>query len=199
MASITKTQGIEIVETTLLIAGTVLISDVQDVSTKLAATIFIHFAKVDPNALTTGCEIRIEASAKATGDDQWFPIQTFRSSIAAPVQEQLTGTNNSGDTVLEMVSTTGFAAGQIVFIEASPDVSVSEWARINAVTLNTSVTLVDTLTLSQTGSELWSGAEMYVAQVDLTAIGRIRMVADASNTGRNVVVQAHMVTGDTIG
>lgn len=199
MASITKTQGIEVIETTQLIAGTVLVSDVQDVTTKLAATIFIHLAKIDPNALTTGCEIRIEASAKASGDDQWFPIQTFKSTIAAAVSENLTGTNNSGDTVLEMVSTTGFSAGQLIFIESSPLFESSEWARIASVTLNTSVTLVDELTLTQTGSEIWSGAEMYVAQLDLSAIGRIRVVADASNTGRNVGVQVYMVTGDTIG
>jgi hypothetical protein len=42
-------------------------------------------------------------------------------------------------------------------------------------------------------------AEMYVASVDLTGIGRIRVVADNANSARTIYASALMVTGDSIG
>jgi hypothetical protein len=75
----------------------------------------------------------------------------------------------------------------------------SEFARIKSVSTNASVSIIDGLTNTQTGSTIYNQGEMFTAQLDLTAVGRIRLVADASSTGKTIVVEAFMVTGDTIG
>lgn len=197
MATITKTQGIQLAGVQELTANNVFISTVQDVSTKLAATVFIHFAVVDPaGVLTSGVEFRIEASAKSSGNDQWFPLTKFKTFTAAPEAEAVTAAS-SGSTLVSVADTTNFAVGDLVFLLNGTPAN-SEWGRIQAVSTNASVSLIDTLTNTQTGSTMYDLAELFVAQIDLTAIGRLRLVADAANTNRNTYIEAHMVTGDSI-
>jgi len=198
MATVSKTQGIQILGTQSLTANSVAKSSAQDVSSKLAATIFIHFALVDSTGvLSSGVEFRIEASAKSSGNDQWFPLTKFKTFTAAPATEAVSGTVTSGTTLVTVADTTNLDAGDIVFFK-NRTIGNSEWGRIRSVATNASITLVDSLTYTQTGSVIFDLAEMFSAQIDLTAIGRIRLVADASNTNRETYVEAFMVTGDNI-
>jgi hypothetical protein len=199
MASITKTQGISLLSLQQIAGNSVSISSVQDVTTKLAATIFIHLGRDDTSgALSNGVEFRIEASAKASGDDQWFTLMKFRSNVTVPESEALTGTITSTATSLTLSSTTNLSVGQIILVKNSV-LANSEFARIKSVSTNASVSIIDGLTNTQTGSTIYNQGEMFTAQLDLTAVGRIRLVADASSTGKTIVVEAFMVTGDTIG
>lgn len=197
MATLTKTQGIALASVQELAPNTIFISSVQDVSTKLAATCFIHFAVVDPaGPLSSGVEFRIEASAKSNGNDQWFPLTKFKSFTAPPASEAVTGAS-SGSTLVSVASTANFDVGDVVFFKNTTPGN-SEWGRIRAVSTDASVTLIDTLTNTQTGSTMYDLAEMFTAQIDLTAIGRLRLVADASSTSRSTYIESYMVTGDSI-
>lgn len=198
MATIQKTQGIELIGLQQLNANSVIKSLDFDVSTKLSASIFIHFALIDTaGALSSGVEFRIEASAKSTGDDQWFPLVSYRTSVTAPISKPVSGTLTSGSSLIAITNTSGLSAGNIIFIRNST-LSNSEWARIKLVTTNTNINIIDPLKNTQTGSTVFTAADLFVSQIDLTAIGRIRLVADASNTNRNTVVEVNMVTGDSI-
>jgi len=198
MATVSKTQGTQLLGVQSLAANSVVKSTAQDVSTKLAATIFIHFAVVDPaGALSSGVEFRIEASAKSSGNDQWFPLTKFKTFTAPPATEAVSGTVTAGTTLVTVADTTNLDIGDIVFFKNS-SVSNSEWGRIRSIATNASITLIDSLTYAQTGSTIFDLSEMFTAQIDLTAIGRIRLVADASNTSRETYVEAYMVTGDDI-
>jgi len=42
-------------------------------------------------------------------------------------------------------------------------------------------------------------AEFYVAQLDLTAITRIRLVVDNTSTANAIAVESHVITGDSLG
>tara|TARA_B100000941_G_C28408630_1_gene502148 strand:+ start:19 stop:618 length:600 start_codon:yes stop_codon:yes gene_type:complete len=198
MATVSKTQGISLINLQELSANQVLKSASQDVSTKLAATIFIHFALIDPaGSLSSGVQFRIEASANSSGNDQWFPLVNYTTFTAAPASEAVSGTVTSGVTIVPVGSTTDLNVGDIVFFKNST-IGNSEWGRIRSVSTDASITLIDALTNTQTGSTIYDLSEMFTAPIDLTAIGRIRVVADASNTSRNTVVQVKMVTGDSI-
>lgn len=198
MATITKTQGTSLITLQELTANTVLKSSAQDVTTKLAAMVFIHFGLTDPTGvLSAGVEFRVEASAKSSGNDQWFPISSVRTYTAAPEAEAVSGTVTSGTTLVTVSSTTNLTVGDIVFIK-NTTLANSEWGRIRAVSTNASITLIDSLTNTQTGSTIYDLAEMYAIPIDLTAIGRIRLVADGSGTDKDTVVESYMVTGDAI-
>jgi len=197
MAIINKTQGTTLLSLQSVASNTVVISSTQDVSTKLAATIFIHFGRRTASALTTGMEFRIEGSAKSSGDGYWFPLARVRTLTAAAESEAVSGVVSSGTNVITVASTTNLAAGDIIFID-NGTIGNSEWGRIKSVVLNTSVTIEDNLVNAQTGATIYDQAEMWAIQVDLSAIGRLRLVADGSGTGQAVAVEALMVTADSI-
>jgi hypothetical protein len=199
MASITKTQGTSLITLQQVASNTVVVSAAQDVSTKLAATVYIHLGRDDTAGnLVSPVEFRLEGSAKSSGNDQWFPLAISRSNINLPESEAVTATVSSGQKVITMSSTTNFGVGQYIFVKNST-LGNSEFCRIKAVSTNSSVTVIDDLTNAQTGSTVFNRAELFTMQVDLTAVGRIRLVSDCSGTGRTTIVEAIMTTGDTIG
>jgi hypothetical protein len=198
MATITKTQGTSLLSLQSVASNTVVISSAQDVSTKLAATVFIHFGRRAATALTEGMEFRVEASSKSSGDGHWYPLAVFKTAIAASETEAVSGTVSSGTNVITVASTTNLVAGDLIYID-NGTIANSEWGRIKSIATNTSVTIEDNLVNAQTSSTIYDQAEFFAAQLDLTAVGRLRLVADGRNTGQAVAVEAHMVTGDSIG
>jgi len=62
-----------------------------------------------------------------------------------------------------------------------------------------SVTIEDPLVNAQTGATVYTLAEFYVAQLDLTAITRIRLVVDNTSTANAIAVESHVITGDSLG
>jgi hypothetical protein len=198
MATITKTAATSLLSLQSVASNSVVISSAQDVSTKLAATVFIHFGRRAATALTEGMEFRVEASSKASGDGHWYPLAVFKTQVTAAESEAVSGTVNSGTNVITVASTTNLAVGDIIFID-NGTIGNSEWGRIKAVSTNTSVTTEDNLVNAQTGAMIYDQAEMFVAQLDLTAVSRIRLVANGANTGQAVAVESHLVTGDSIG
>lgn len=198
MATITKTQGTSLLTLQSVASNSVVISSAQDVSTKLAATVFIHFGRRATTALTEGMEFRIEGSSKSSGDGHWYPLATFKTAVAAAESEAVSGTVSSGTNIITVASTTNLVAGDLIYID-NGTIANSEWGRIKSISTNTSVTIEDNLVNAQTGATIYDQAEMFAAQLDLTAVGRIRLVADGRNTGQAVAVEADMVTGDSIG
>lgn len=198
MANITKTVGTTVLSLQAIASATVVLSSALDVSTKLAATIFIHFGRRATTALTAPCNFRVEASAKSSGDGYWFPLAVFSTQLATAESEAVSGTVSAGTNVITVAATANLVAGDIIFISNST-IGNSEWGRIKSIVANTSVTIEDNLVNAQTGSTIFDQAEMFAAQLDLTAVSRIRLVADGSGTGQEIAVDAFMVTGDSIG
>jgi len=197
--NISKTAAIEVLALQSVASNSVVASAAQDVSTKLAALVCIHFGRRAAAALTEGVEFRIEGSSKASGDGHWFPLASIKTAIAACESEAVTGNNAAGQAVLTCASTTNLLVGNIVFID-NTTIGNSEWGRIKTVTTNTSITLEDNLLNAQNNPAptIYNGAEMYALPLDLTAVTRLRVVVNASNTGQAVAVEVFMVTGDSI-
>ena len=203
MATVSKTQGTSLIALQTLASAAVILGAAQDVSTKLAATVFLHVGRTATAALTNGVKLRIEASAKGSLDGYWFALAEFATGVAASTTTAtLTTGTTAGDIVLPMTATAGIVIGDKVYIREAGGETNSEFGRVKLVTLNTSVTIEDGTLFNHTITTtlVWSQAEFFVAQLDLTAIGRIRVVADAAYalSGQTVVVEAHMVTGDSI-
>src|SRR5258708_7211857 len=203
MATISKTQGTSVLSLQSLASNSELISSAIDVSTKLAGVVFIHFGRRTGGALNEGVFIRVEGSAQSSGDGHWYPLAQFQTQAGAVTSQAVSGTCNSGQNVVAMTSTTGMSAdplasqGHIVYID-NGTIANSEWHRVKTVTTNTSITLEDNLVHAQTSSTVFPNGEMYVASLDFTAVGRIRVVVNANNTGQAIAIEVELVTGDSI-
>lgn len=197
MATYSKTQGTSVLSLQTVSSGNVLISSVIDVSSVIAAAMFIHFGRTATTALTVGAQFRIEGSSKSSGDGHWYPLFIYTTDIATSESEAVTGTVNSGQAVITCASTTNLTAGDIIFIKNST-IGNSEWGRIASVSTNTSVTIEDNLVNAQTGSTMYDQGQIFrVVDINCRALGRLRLVVDNTGTGQTVAVEAHCITADS--
>lgn len=178
-------------------SNTVVISSEVNVAVIFAAAIGIHFGRRATTALTVGAKFRVEGATKSSGDGYWFPLAEFQSNIALAESEAVSGTVSAGTNVVTVASTTNLVVGDLIYIDNST-IANSEWGRIKAVSANVSVTLEDNLRNAQTGSTIYDQGEFFYAQIDLSTVTRLRLVADCSGTGQAVAVEAQLVTADSI-
>lgn len=198
--TLTKTDGTSVLALQSVTASSVVISSTGgSVTTKFAASLMIHFGRRIATAAGAGVNLRVEGSAKASGDGFWFPLAQFQTDFVAATAQATTGTNSAGQKVVGMAATAGFVPGQIVYID-NTTIANSEWGRIKSVVLNTSITLEDNLNFAQSAgaATVYNKAEMYCAQLDLTAITRLRLVADGSLFTQAFAIEAFLVSGDSL-
>lgn len=193
----TKTQNATVFTLASTAASSVAISSAVDVSTIWGASFFIRFGRRSATAAGAGVNIRIEGSFASSGDNTWIPLAIFTTNFAACEAEAVSGTVNSGTNVITVASTTNLTAGDIIYID-NGTIANSEWARIKSISANVSVTIEDNLVNAQTGATIYDSAEMYVAQLDLSSIGRVRVVVDGSLFTQANTVEVKMVTLSSI-
>lgn len=191
-----KTQGTSVISLQSVAASSVLVGSAIDVSGKLAGALFIHFGRRSATAAGASVNIRVEASSKSSGDGHWYPLTILPTQFAACEAEAVSGTVGSGTNVITVASTTNLTAGDLIYID-NGTIANSEWGRVKSIVASTSVTIEDNLVNAQTGATLYDTAEMFAVQLDLLAIGRIRVVADGSLFTQAFAIEAHMVTADS--
>lgn len=199
MAAYSKTQGTVILTHQAVTHPDTVKGSAQDVSTKISATIFMFHAKVEAAANPSPGKFLLQASASSSGDEDWTTIQEFVAGTSTPDTEAMTASEPGGETVLAVADTTGFVAEDILYIQDTGTLADSEWARCQEIVTNTSINLIDGLTNAKDNADvIWNDAEIFIAQLDLSAIGRLRVVFQHEGAaGANVHVKAMMVTGDS--
>lgn len=197
MATPSKTVGTTLLSLQSLASNTVVISSALDVSGKFAAWVTIHFGRRATTALTDGVEFRIEGSSKSSGDGHWHVLQAFKTLIALAETEAVSGTVAAGTNVITVAATANLVRGDMIYLDNST-IANSEWGRIKSVSANVSVTIEDNLVNAQTGSTIFDQGEMFNALLDLSAVTRLRLVADGSGTGQAVAIEAFINYLDSI-
>jgi hypothetical protein len=194
-----KTQGTSLLSIQNLANNTVLISSAQDVSTKFSVTVFVHIGRDVATALTLPCNVRIQASAKSSGGDEWLTLATFASSVAAAATQNTLAAsgNNAGVTTLTATGNWNPSDGDLVFVK-NGTIGNSEFVRAGHIS-TTSMPVFDATTNAQNSSTALNKADEFIAQIDVSAIGRIRVAIDTLGTGQAVNVEAYMITCDSIG
>lgn len=197
MASPAKTQGTSLISLQQLANNSFVQSSAQDVSTKFSATVFIHLGRDVGNALTLPVNIRIMASAQSSGNSEWYTLAAFQSAVAAAATNALAASgNNAGVTTLTATANWVTADGSLVFIK-NGTLANSEFVRAGAHS-TTSLPILDATTNAQNSSNAFDQAQEFIAQLDLTAVGRIKVEIDTIGTGQAVNVEAFMVTCDSV-
>lgn len=201
MADLTKTQGTTVLSHQAITHPDTAKGSAQDVSSKFAATIVCFHASVEATANTNAGLFLIQVSASSSGDEDWATVAQFQATISTADTENMTATEPVSETVLAVSSTTGFVAGDLLYIQDTGVVADGEWARCQEIVPNTSINLIDGLTNQKDNADvIWNDADVFVSQLDLTAVGRVRVVFQhEGTTGANCHVKALMITGDSIG
>ena len=200
MATISKTQGTVALALTAITHPDTVKGTTQSVTTALACTFFLFHSSVEAVANTNAGSFYVQASGAGSSDEFWITLAQFTASATTADTEALTATEPAAETVLAVASTTGFVATDRLYIK-NTTLASSEFAMCQEIVANTSVNLIDGLTNEQTAaaSTLWNDADFFMAQLDLTAIGRVRVIfVHEGATGANVDVTGLLVVGDSI-
>lgn len=200
MASITKTAGQVLLEHTAITHPDTLVGAAVDVSTKLAATLILFHSSVEATANTNPGTFLVQVSGAESGNEDWATVAVFTASATTADTEALSGAESPGATVLEVASTAGFVAGDYLYIQ-NTTLADGEWNRLQEIATNVSLTVIDGITNAQSSSSIvWNDADIFVCQLDLTAVKRLRAIFQHEGaTGANAHVKGLLVTGDSIG
>ena len=199
MASYVKTPQTALLALQTVAASTVVkTASPLNVSTFLAAALYIRFGREAATAAGAGVNIRIEGSPDTSGDEHWNILGQYTTQFAACSDDTVSGTASIGATTVTLTSITGFAVGDVIFF-LNGTIGQSEWHRIKGVS-GAVITLEDPLTYAQTGSSVYDSAEIFpVMQVDLNGVMRIRAVSDGALFTQAHAVEVLLVTTDSIG
>ena len=200
MATISKTQGIDILTHQAVTHPGTVKGGAQDVTTKLAASIILFHASVEAAANTNPGRFLVQVSGASSGNEDWVTVYEFDATISTADTEAMTATEPIGETALAVASTANFAANDILYIQDAGALANSEWARCEAITVTPSIDLIDGLTNQKDSSDvIWNDADIFICQLDLTAVGRLRVgFQHEGAAGANCHVKGLMVTGDSI-
>lgn len=142
-------------------------------------------------ANTNPASFIVETSQDASGNE-WFEALRFKVFDGTPASEVLTATEGAGETVIAVASTTGFVADDVVYLRDAT-LENSEWARVQEISLNTSITLVEGLEREHvaTTTTIFGSAQRFTATIDVRGAERLRVVyLHEGATGANTHIKA---------
>jgi len=200
IATIGKTADIDILTHQLVTHPGTAKGSAQDVSTKLAAKLFLFHASVEAAANTNPGRFLVLTSASASGNDDWVTDYEFDATISTADTELMDAVEGAGETVLAVSSTAGFAAYDKLYIQDVTTLANSEWRICQEIDSNVSITIVDGLTKAKAINDvIWNDADIFTLTMDLTSVVRLRVLfMHEGAAGCNCHVMAKMSTGDSI-
>jgi len=200
MATPTKTFSVPLAHALVTHPASVVGAD-QSATTKISALISMLHSPVEATANTNPGYFVVEVSPEASGDDSWSQVARYDTDPGNPDTEGMDATEASGETVLAVTLTAGFAAGDQIYIQDAGTLANSEWRRVEQIVTDVSIDIVDGLTTGKDSADvLWGQAEIFVHDLNLSNVTRwrIRFVHEGA-AGANVHVKAFATTFDSFG
>lgn len=119
----------------------------------------------------------IQTTVASEGDEDWVTKLPLTAVVATPADEAFSDTEPAGEQTIAVVSTTGFAAGNLVYIRDGT-LADSEWAIVREIVASTSIILVDGLAREHaaTTTTIFGSAEKFSVKLDLRGARRLRAV-----------------------
>jgi hypothetical protein len=200
--TLSKTIGTALLAHTQQATAVVTVGSAISVTTEMVAQIYVKMGRTVATALSNEIKFRLEASAKASANDEWYPVLewTSASGKTACNSTTLNGATTAGNTTSILTSGTGFSAGARAYFRETGTPANSEWSRVKSLSSNT-VTFEEGQTRDHTNSiNVATLAEDFAWVVDLSAISRIRLIVDSASaaSGQTVDVIAWVSTLDSM-
>lgn len=139
-----------------------------DVRTALGGTVYMRHAyveAVDPGGIEPEFHIMGSYDQTATPPaDSWFKLHSQKATDpgAAPATEAMTATEPVTETALAVASTTGFVAGNEIYVQDTTTEADSEWHQVDKVVTNTSIDIVEGLVTQKDSADvIWGSAQTF--------------------------------------
>ena len=188
MADVTQAESVLLAHAALTHPGSKVSDAAISVTGDIGAMVYLNHANVEVTANATGVSYLVELNAESSNDEHWHTVDEIVTDTVAAVTEALTATEPVGEVVLAVASTTGISIDDQIYI-INTTLASSEWARVDDVVTDTSVTILYGLTTEQTAaaSDIWTQAERHTSYVNLTGVNRLRgSVVHRAATGSNI-------------
>jgi hypothetical protein len=169
-------------------AGLSLVGAEKDVRTNFSCTVHVYHALVEALANDPALEYHFQVRySTGTGvDEDWITAWRFVTKTDAAILRDLTATEPADETVIAVSSdpTAIFLPGDYIYIEDTTTLLDSEWARVAIASAAPDVTLVDGLAVEKdSADDMWTGAEHFIGEFDLTGVSWVRMIVVGKDTG----------------
>jgi hypothetical protein len=176
------------VQTVTTVSGNeVLVSDELDVTNYKQLLLFINHAALSTSSPEVGTEYRVEVTSETSANSAWATVQAFRT-IGDAAATFVCGAENPAQTVIGVNPTPAYTSTDIIFFKNNDDFTNSEWAKVANVVNNTSVDIIDGLTNTQESSNIFNLAEMFVVDLDVAPVTRVRVVCHNNMHGNSYLV-----------
>ncbi len=152
-------------------------SSITPTDGSLWALITLHHAYVEVATPTNPPSFYVQVNLGTT-DESWTTVAQFTATNAAVVVENLTATEPIGEKVMTVASTTGFVAGDYIYIDDVGTAADSEWHQVQQLdSVATDITLTAGLVAAKdTSDNIYSEAETFTFRLDLSAVVRWRVI-----------------------
>lgn len=196
-----KTDSVVVLSHQAATHPTTIIGSSIDCTTKISATLFLFHGYVEATADTNPGRFLIQVRpdpGNGSVNEHWITVMEMISKGTTPDDENMTATEPVGETVLACASTTGFAVNDPIYIQ-NTTLADSEFAQVRSIQTNTSLTIVEGLTVQQTNtSKIFNDATLAIFWLDLTAISSYRVIwTHEGATGANGHVKAFAIHHDS--
>ena len=180
--------------------GSVIGSEVA-FATRLSLQIVCYHAPVDAVANTEPGNFLIQSNPSAAPDNQdWATVARFAADTGLPQSEPIGAVVNPGDTLIPVTDTTGFTAGDPVYIRDFSVVTDGEWGRIRRVQTGLNMTMTDGVANAHdTLDTIFTQAEAFVFEAQLYVPSRWRVIFEYESSAgpSDVHIKATGVTIDS--
>lgn len=198
----TKTDSVDVLSHQSVVHPTTIIGSAIDCRTKRGATLFLFHGYVEATADTNPGKFLVQIrpdDGNGSVNEHWITVFEGLAAGTTPDTEAMTATEPSGETVLAVASTTGFAVGDLLYIQDTGTPADSEWAYCKKFVSNTSIDLIDGLTNQKDNADvIWNDASLFVVPLDLNAVESFRVVwTHEGATGANGHIKALAITYDS--
>jgi hypothetical protein len=197
-----KTDSVEVLAHQAATHPTTIVGSAIDCRTKRAAVVFLFHGYVEATADTNPGKFLVQVRPDAgdgTATEHWITVVELPAKGTTPDTEAMTATEPVAETVMAVAATAGFAVEDELYIQDTTTLADSEWAKLRTLTTNTSLTLVDGLTVQKDSADvIWNDASKFVVSLDLNGIESFRVVwTHEGATGANGHVKALAITYDS--
>lgn len=197
MVDFTQTKSILITHALVTHPNSIEGTAVSLADTMQSGAITMWHALVEATANTNPGTFRIFGSYDASADDQWFHILDIDVSTDTAATEDFTASEPTGEKVLAVASTTGFAAKDNIYLEDINTLANSEWHTVDVISSNVSITimigLVNQKDAPGADDVIWGSAQQFTMPLPP---GLLRIRVDFSHegtTGANCHVMAEVL------
>jgi hypothetical protein len=197
-----KTDSVEVLAHQAATHPTTIVGSAISCLTKRAATIFLYHGYVEAAADTNPGKFLVQVRPDAgdgSATEHWITAVELAVKGTTPDTEAMTATEPIAETVLAVASTAGFVVEDELYIQDTTTLADSEWAKAKKVVSNTSIDLVDGLTVAKDSADvIWNDASKFIVSLDLNGIESFRVVwLHEGATGANGHVKVLAITYDS--